>query len=120
MTMPARQLSIRSVRESAISVRSASPQPDASSARLRNVLIFGRKTHLAIAIGRAAVVETGHLVLFTSATVLLAALAKAESESQLGSTSLDTCRSNDAARICSFNRSKQKRRAGRGSIPPVV
>jgi DNA replication protein DnaC len=40
------------------------------------------KTHLAIALGRAAV-ETGHTVLFTSATALLAALAKAESEGQL-------------------------------------
>jgi DNA replication protein DnaC len=40
------------------------------------------KTHLAIALGRAAV-ETGHSVLFTSATALLAALAKAETEGQL-------------------------------------
>jgi DNA replication protein DnaC len=51
-----------------------------------NVLIFGPpgvgKTHLAIALGRAAV-ETGHSVLFTSATALLAALAKAESDGQL-------------------------------------
>jgi len=51
-----------------------------------NVLIFGApgvgKTHLAIALGRA-VVEAGHTVLFTSATGLLAALAKAESEGQL-------------------------------------
>ena len=51
-----------------------------------NVLIFGApgvgKTHLAIALGRAAV-EAGHSVLFTSATALLAALAKAETEGQL-------------------------------------
>jgi DNA replication protein DnaC len=51
-----------------------------------NVLIFGPpgvgKTHLAVALGRAAV-EAGHSVLFTSATALLAALARAESESQL-------------------------------------
>jgi DNA replication protein DnaC len=51
-----------------------------------NVLIFGApgvgKTHLAIALGRA-VVEAGHTVLFTSATALIAALAKAEGEGQL-------------------------------------
>ena len=51
-----------------------------------NVLIFGApgvgKTHLAIALGRA-VVEAGHSVLFTSATALLAALAKAETDGQL-------------------------------------
>ena len=44
-----------------------------------NVLLFGApgvgKTHLAIGLGRA-VVEAGHTVLFTSATALLAALAK--------------------------------------------
>jgi len=51
-----------------------------------NVLILGPpgvgKTHLAIALGRAAV-ETGHSVLFTSATALLTALAKAETDGQL-------------------------------------
>ena len=51
-----------------------------------SVLIFGPpgvgKTHLAIGIGRA-VVEAGHSVLFTSATALLAALARAESEGHL-------------------------------------
>lgn len=55
-------------------------------ATAENVLIFGPpgvgKTHLAIGLGRA-VVEAGHSVLFTSATALLAALAKAESEGQL-------------------------------------
>ena len=47
-------------------------------AQAENVLVFGPpgvgKTHLATALGRAAV-ETGHSVLFVSATTLLAALA---------------------------------------------
>jgi DNA replication protein DnaC len=51
-----------------------------------NVLVFGApgvgKTHLAIALGRA-VVEAGHSVLFVSATALLAALARAETDGQL-------------------------------------
>lgn len=55
-------------------------------AQAENVLLFGApgvgKTHLAISLGRA-VVEAGHSVLFTSATALLAALAKAETEGQL-------------------------------------
>ncbi len=55
-------------------------------AQAENVLVFGApgvgKTHLAIALGRA-VVEAGHSVLFVSATALLAALARAETEGQL-------------------------------------
>jgi DNA replication protein DnaC len=55
-------------------------------ANAENVLVFGPpgvgKTHLAIALGRAAV-ETGHAVLFVSATTLLAALARAEADGQL-------------------------------------
>lgn len=51
-----------------------------------NVLLFGPpgvgKTHLAIGLGRACV-EAGHSVLFTSATALLGALSKAETENQL-------------------------------------
>lgn len=51
-----------------------------------NVLLFGPpgvgKTHLAIGLGRAAV-QAGHSALFTNATALLAALAKAETEGQL-------------------------------------
>jgi len=56
-----------------------------------NLLIFGPpgvgKTHLAIALGRA-VVECGHSVLFTSATGLVATLARrellAEAEEEIG------------------------------------
>lgn len=51
-----------------------------------NVLLFGApglgKTHLAIGLGRR-LVETGHTVLFTTATGLLSVLGKAESEGRL-------------------------------------
>lgn len=51
-----------------------------------NVLLFGApglgKTHLAIGLGRR-LVESGHTVLFTTATGLLSVLSKAESEGRL-------------------------------------
>jgi DNA replication protein DnaC len=52
-------------------------------ANAENVLFFGPpgvgKTHLAIALGRAAI-EAGHTVLFVTATALIATLAKAHTE----------------------------------------
>ena len=61
-------------------------------ANAENVLIFGApgvgKTHLAIALGRAAV-EAGHSALFVSATSLLATLSRAEVEGQLVDDRLD-------------------------------
>ena len=55
-------------------------------ANAENVMLFGPpgvgKTHLAIGLGRA-VVESGHSVLFTTATSLITMLAKAESDGQL-------------------------------------
>jgi len=55
-------------------------------ATAENVLLLGPpgvgKTHLAIALGRAAV-EAGHSVLFVTATALLAALARAQLDGKL-------------------------------------
>jgi DNA replication protein DnaC len=55
-------------------------------ANAENVVLFGPpgvgKTHLAIALGRATV-EAGHSVLFESATALLGALSRAETEGRL-------------------------------------
>lgn len=55
-------------------------------ATAENVMLFGPpgvgKTHLAIALGRAAI-ETGHTALFVTATALIASLAKAHAENRL-------------------------------------
>jgi DNA replication protein DnaC len=55
-------------------------------ANAENVLLFGPpgvgKTHLAIGLGRAAI-ETGHTVLFVTATALIAQLSKAHAEGRL-------------------------------------
>ena len=72
------------------------------------------KTHLAIALGRAAV-EAGHSTLFVTATSLLATLARAQLEEKLAdqigfyanqscssSTSLAISGSRSRPRTCSF------------------
>ena len=104
-------------------------------AQAENVVLFGApgvgKTHLAIALGRA-IVEAGHSVLFTSATALLAALAKAETEGQLAdaccftanrssssSTSSGISHSNGAVLISSFSSSRVATSAAACSSPPT-
>jgi DNA replication protein DnaC len=60
-----------------------------------NVLIFGPpgvgKSHLAIGLGRK-IVEQGHTVRFTTATALLAALGKAETEGDLANKLTEFCK----------------------------
>jgi DNA replication protein DnaC len=60
-----------------------------------NVLIFGPpgvgKSHLAIGLGRK-IVEQGHTVRFTTATALLATLAKAETEGGLSDKLTEYCK----------------------------
>ena len=60
-----------------------------------NVLIFGPpgvgKSHLAIGLGRR-IVEQGHTVRFTTATALLAALGKAETEGGLSDKLTEFCK----------------------------
>jgi hypothetical protein len=75
------------------------------------------KTHLAIALGREAIV-TGYSVLFTPVTTLVAQLAKAHGEGRLeeklthtpsrscrSSTNAAICRSSPTPRICSSSSS---------------
>ena len=56
-------------------------------AQAENVLLFGPpgvgKTHVAIAIGRAAI-EAGHSALFITATALLASMSRAHAEGRFG------------------------------------
>jgi DNA replication protein DnaC len=60
-----------------------------------NILIFGPpgvgKSHLAIGLGRK-IVEQGHSVRFTTATALLAALGKAETEGGLSDKLMEYCK----------------------------
>jgi DNA replication protein DnaC len=60
-----------------------------------NILIFGPpgvgKSHLAIGLGRK-IVEQGHTVRFTTATALLAALGKAETEGGLSDKLIEFCK----------------------------
>lgn len=100
-----------------------------------NVLLFGPpgvgKTHLAIALGRAAV-EAGHSALFVTATSLLAALSRAQQEGKLAdrspstpnpscssSTSSATCPWRSRPRPCSSSWSAGATSAAACSSPPT-